>query len=76
MGEVIKFTKVSDAECVLKSALEDLTSFEATGVMVVMVNEDGGLFVTYNESLGADGAIVMCECVKTMNVMALLSDED
>lgn len=57
-----------------EAASELARELEPHGVMVIMQSPESGLNVIYNEELGADGAIVMCEAVKAMNVEALLSE--
>lgn len=78
MGDV-KQLRVSAADhCkdALRTALVVAETYEPIGVMIVMTNQDQQLYVHYNEELRADGAIVLCELAKALNVEAMLHEED
>lgn len=60
----------------LRTALAVAETYEPIGVMVVMKNASEQLYVHYNEELRADGAIVMCELAKALNVEVLLHEDD
>ena len=76
MGEVIDLQANPSESCVttLENAVEHAKANPQYGVIVAMVDSEGGIYALYNEELTADGAIVACELVKAMNVEVLLGE--